>query len=110
MNFANMMQQAQKMQKKLQEAQAELAQMEIPGEAGNGAVKVICNGQGKFKSIKLSAQAINPDNPSTVDQDTIEMLEDMISQAMLQATEKASAKTEAAMKNITGGISIPGLF
>ena len=110
MNFANMMQQAQKMQKKLQDAQAELAALEIPGEAGNGAVKVICNGQGKFKSIKLTPQAINPENPSSVDQDAIEMLEDLISQAMSQATEKANEKTEATMKNITGGIKIPGLF
>lgn len=110
MNFANIMQQAQKMQKKLQDAQAELAAMEIPGEAGNGAVKVICNGQGKFKSIKLTPQAINPENPASVDQDSIEMLEDLITQAMTQATDKASVKTEAAMKNITGGIKIPGLF
>ena len=44
MNFANMMQQAQKMQKKLQDAQADLSAMDIAGEAGNGAVKVVCNG------------------------------------------------------------------
>ncbi len=110
MNFANMMQQAQKMQKKLQEAQAELAELEIPGEAGNGAVKVVCNGQGKFKSIKLTPQAVNPENPASVDSDTIEMLEDLITQAMNEATEKALAKTESTMKNITGGIKIPGLF
>lgn len=110
MNFANMMQQAQKMQKKLQDAQAELAALDIDGESGNGSVKVIVNGQGKFKSIKLSAEAINPENPSSVDNDTIEMLEDLISQAMNQATEKAQEKTETAMKNITGGIKIPGLF
>lgn len=110
MNFANMMQQAQKMQKKLQDAQAELAAMEIDGEAGNGSVKVIVTGQGKFKSIKLTPQAINPEHPETVDTDTLEMLEDLISQAMSQATEKASEKTESAMKNVTGGIKIPGLF
>ena len=110
MNFANMMQQAQKMQKKLQDAQAELAATDIDGEAGNGAVKVICNGQGKFKSIKLTPQAVNPENPDSVDQDTLEMLEDLITQAMNIATEKASAKAEASMKSITGGIKIPGLF
>ena len=110
MNFANMMQQAQKMQKKLQDAQADLSAMESGGEAGNGAVKVVCNGQGKFKSIKLAPEAINPENPSAVDQDTLEMLEELIAQAMNQATEKAAEKSEAAMKNITGGIKIPGLF
>lgn len=110
MNFANMMQQAQKMQKKLQDAQAELAALDIDGEAGNGSVKVVVNGQGKFKSIKLTPEAINPENPASVDTDTIEMLEDLISQAMKQATDKAQEKSEAAMKNITGGIKIPGLF
>lgn len=110
MNFANMMQQAQKMQKKLQDAQAELAALDIDGEAGNGSVKVIVSGQGKFKSIKLSPEAINPENPSSVDADTIEMLEDLISQAMKVATDKAAEKTETAMKNITGGIKIPGLL
>lgn len=110
MNIASMMKQAQQMQKKLQDAQAELANVEVSAEAGNGAVKVICDGQGKFKSIKLSAQAINPENPESVDEDTIEMLEDLISTAMTQASKDASAQMESKMKSITGGISIPGLF
>jgi len=45
MNIANMMKQAQQMQKRLQDAQAELADTEVSGEAGSGAVKVICDGQ-----------------------------------------------------------------
>lgn len=110
MNIASMMKQAQQMQKKLQDAQAELSTVEVSAEAGNGAVKVICDGQGKFKSIKLSAQAINPENPESVDTDTIEMLEDLISTAMTQASKDASAKMESKMKGITGGINIPGLF
>ena len=55
--------------------------MDISGEAGNGSVKVICDGKGLFKSIKLSAEAINPENPSSVSEDTIEMLEDIITTA-----------------------------
>lgn len=110
MNIASMMKQAQQMQKKLQDAQAELSNVEVSAEAGNGAVKVICDGQGKFKSIKLTAQAINPENPEAVDVDTIEMLEDLISTAMTQASKDASAQMESKMKGITGGISIPGLF
>ena len=58
----------------------------------------------------MTPEAINPENPSAVDTDAIEMLEDLITQAMNQATEKALVKTEATMKNITGGIKIPGLF
>ena len=48
--------------------------MEIIGEAGGGAVTITCDGQGKFKSIKLKPEAINPENPSSVDNDTIESI------------------------------------
>ena len=47
MNFANMMKQAQQMQKRLQVVQEELAKTEYNAEAGNGAIKVICDGQGR---------------------------------------------------------------
>ena len=104
-----MMKQAQGLQKKLKDTQQELANLEITGESANGAVKVICDGQGKFKSIKIAAEAINPENPSAVDSDTIEMLEDVISAAIKQANDKASKEMAAKMKQITGGISIPGL-
>jgi len=110
MNFNNMLQQAQKMQKKVQEAQQELSALDIEGKAGDGAVSVILNGQGKFKKITLSAKALNPAAPETVDEDTVEMLEDLIAQAMVDAAKKANAEAEAKMKSITGGINIPGLF
>ena len=104
------MQQAQKMQKKFKETQGELENTEVISTAGNGAVTAVLNGQGKFKSIKLTAAAINPENPSAVDSDTIEMLEDLLTQALSDATNKATAQMESKMKAITGGISIPGLF
>ena len=110
MDIMKMMKQAQTLQKKLKDTQEELAQQEFSAESAGGAVKVTCNGQGKFKSIKLSAQAINPENPDSVDADTIEMLEDVITTAINQATEQAVAQMEAKMKSLTGGISIPGLF
>lgn len=110
MNMMNMMKQAQNIQKRLKDAQEELNQMEVSGEAANGAVKVICDGKGLFKSIKLSAEAINPEDPSSVSEDSIEMLEDIITAAINQTTEKASKVMEEKMKSITGGISIPGLF
>ena len=110
MDIMKMMKQAQTLQKRLKDAQDERAQQEFSAEAAGGAVKVTCNGQGKFKSIKLSAQAINPENPESVDADTIEMLEDVITTAINQATDQAVAQMEAKMKSLTGGISIPGLF
>ena len=105
-----MMKQAQQMQKKLQEAQTELSNTEFSAISGNGAVTAVCDGQGKFKSIKLSKSALNPENPESVDNDTVEMLEDLIATAMNQATSQATAEMQAKMKSLTGGISIPGLF
>ena len=109
MNMMNMMKQAQNIQKKLVDAQNELTNMSIEGTAGNGSVKVVCDGKGQFKSIKLSAEAINPENPSSVSADDIEMLEDLIASAMKTATDKSKSEMEAKMKSVTGGVNIPGL-
>ena len=109
MNMMNMMKQAQNIQKKLVDAQNELTNMSIEGTAGNGSVKVICDGKGQFKSIKLSAEAINPENPSAISADDIEMLEDLISSAMKIAIDKSKTEMESKMKSVTGGVNIPGL-
>lgn len=101
MNLMNIMKQVQNAQKRAEAVQKELAELEIIGEAANCSVKVICDGQGKFKSIKLAPEVITPEDP--------EMLEDIIAAAMKQANEKASKEMSAKMKQITGGISIPGL-
>ena len=110
MNLMGMMKQAQQMQKKLQETQENLSNQEVTATAGNGAVTAVVSGQGHFKRIKLTKEAINPENPSSVDDETIEMLEDLITSAFNQATENAKQETESQMKAITGGINIPGLF
>lgn len=110
MNMMQMMKQAQGLQKKLKETQDELSKLEITGESAGGAVKVTCDGQGRFKSIKLTPEAINPENPSSIDTDAVEMLEDIITTAITQASKKATDEMEAKMKSITGGINIPGLF
>lgn len=110
MNMMNMMKQAQNIQKRIKETQDELNNMEITGEAGSGAVKAVCDGRGFFKSIKITAEAINPEDPSSVSQDSIEMLEDLISAALTQSTDNAKKVMEEKMKAVTGGISIPGLF
>ena len=109
MNIMQMMKQAQSLQQRLKATQAELAKTEITGEAAGGAVVVTCDGQGKFKSIKLKPEAVNPENPSSVDSENLEMLEDIISTAITQAGEKAAKEMEAKMKAVTGGINIPGL-
>ena len=109
MNLMKIMQQVQNVQKKAGAMQEELSNLEIVGESAGGAVKVTCDGQGKFKSIKIAPEAINPENPSSIDAESIEMLEDVISAAIKEATSKASKEMEERMKKITGGINIPGL-
>lgn len=110
MNIMQIMKQAQNVQAKLKATQEELANMEITGESAGGAVKVVCDGQAKFKSIKISPEVINAENPSSVDSDMLEMLEDLISAAINQANDKAAKEMEARMKQATGGLNIPGLF
>ncbi len=97
MNVMKMMQQAQNIQKRLKETQEELANTEITGESAG--VVVTCDGQGKFKSIKI---------PSIEGMDA-EMLEDVIAAAIKSASDKATKLMDEKMKAATGGISIPGL-
>lgn len=110
MNMIQMMQQAQKMQKKLKDAQDALRETEVTGQCAGSAVEVTFNGQGKFKNIKIKPEAVNSENPESVDKETIEMLEDLISEAINDATKKAAVEMEKSMKQATGGINIPGLF
>lgn len=105
-----MMKQAQNLKKRIKDTQEELAAQEVIGEAANGSVTVVFDGQGQFKSIKLKPEAINPENPSSVDNDSLEMLEDLISTAIKQASDKASNLLNQKMSAVTGGINIPGLF
>ncbi len=105
MNFANVIQQAKQMQKKLEVVQKDLAETNITGESGNGAVSVICTGQGKFKSIKLNAPSLG------IDGETAETLEDLITVAMKNAVSEADKTAQNKMKGIVpAGINIPGLF
>ncbi len=109
-NIQQMMKQAQQMQKKMEDAQNELKEVKMTGEAGGGVVSVVFNGKNEFQSIKIKPEAINPDNPENVDADTIEMLEDLITGAINEANKKVSEIAESKMTSITGGMNIPGLF
>lgn len=112
MNLQKMLKQAQNMQKQMENTQQELEGIEVDGAAGGGVVQVKCNAKGDFKSIKIKAEAINPDNPESVDEDTIEMLEDLITSAIKDASAKANDIAQSKLSSITGGMNmnIPGLF
>jgi DNA-binding YbaB/EbfC family protein len=95
------MRQAQELQAKLAKAQQELAEATIEASSGGGAVKVIVNGQQQVLSVKISPEAIEPDD--------VEMLEDLVMTAVNEALNKAQEMAAKRMGKLTGGLNIPGL-
>lgn len=94
-----LMQQAQKMQKQMEEAQAKLAEIEMTGQSGAGLVSVTMNGKNKVTKITL--------DPKVVDPQDIEMLEDLIVAALNDAHQKIEAHTAEEMGKMTQGLSLP---
>lgn len=101
LNIQGLMKQAQAMQKKMQEAQAKLAETEVEGSGANGLVKVILNGKNEMKKISI--------DKSLVSADDIDMLEDLILVAYNDAHAKIEVITEQGMKEATGGVNLGGL-
>ncbi len=111
MNIASMLQQAKVVKERLENAQNDLKNTEITADSGNGAVTVVFDGQCKFKSIKIAKSAINPENPDSVDDETIEMIEDLVTTALKKCSDEATKRMNDKMKGIIPpGINIPGLF
>ena len=93
MNMQQMMAQAQKMQRELRKAQAELAQKEFVVSKG-GAVTVTVLGNKEIKSVNIDTDAFDADNK--------EMVEEMIALAINEALEKIDEESEAINERITG--------
>jgi DNA-binding YbaB/EbfC family protein len=96
-----MIRQAQELQAKLAKAQQELGETTLEASSGGGAVKVTITGQMKILSIKISPEAINPDDA--------EMLEDLVLAAVTEAMDKAQQLAAERLGKLTGGLKIPGL-
>lgn len=101
MNIQKMLQQAQQMQAKLAKTQSELADKTVEASAGGGKITVTANGAGDVLSIKI--------DPSVVDPQDVEMLEDLVLAGVKQAIEDARKMAEGEMKKATGGLNIPGM-
>jgi DNA-binding YbaB/EbfC family protein len=101
MNQAHLMQQMRKMQAEMTKAQEELAATVVTGTAGGDMVKIEMTGDHRAKSVSIAPQAIDPDDPET--------LEDLIVVAMNDATAKVQEASEKRMSALTGGLRIPGL-
>ncbi len=96
-----MMKQAQQLQERMGQMQDQLNAQEFTGQAGSGVVTLTVNGRGELRQIKI--------NPSVVDPSDVEMLEDLITAAFLDAKSKADDTIASEMKKATGGFNIPGL-
>ncbi len=99
-NMANLMKQAQKMQKQMAEKQEELAERTLEMTSGGGAVKVTINGKREIQELKI--------NPDVVDPDDVEMLEDLIISAMNEALRQVEEMYNNEMGRLTGGMG--GMF
>jgi DNA-binding YbaB/EbfC family protein len=99
MDFMGLMKQAQQMQAKMAEAQLELEQTVVEGEAGGGMVKVALTAKGSMKSVAIDPSLLKPEEK--------EILEDLILTAHMQARAKAEEAMAEKMKALTGGLPLP---
>lgn len=98
-NLGNMLKQAQQMQAKMQEMQAELELREVQGTAGGGMVTVTLNGKSEMKSIKI--------DPALMKEDEREVLEDLIKAAHADAKGRADREMAEQMQKMTAGLPLP---
>ena len=95
-NMNNLMKQAQRMQRQMEEGQKELETKEFTAKAGGGAVEVTVSGKKEVLNVKLSEEAVDPDD--------IETLQDMIIAATNEALKLAEEANSELMGKMTGGL------
>ncbi|MBD5464710.1 MAG: YbaB/EbfC family nucleoid-associated protein [Lachnospiraceae bacterium] len=101
-NMNNLMKQAQRMQRQMEESQKELEEKEFTGKAGGGVVEVTVTGKKEVTKVKLDKEAVDPDDT--------EMLEDLIMAATNEALRLAEEASAEAMSKMTGGMGLGGGF
>ena len=103
LDLQQLMQQAQQMQEQLMSAQAELATAEVTGQAGNGLVQVRMTAAGQVQSVRI--------DPSVVDPDDVETLQDLIVGALhdaARAAQEMQAEKMGPLAGGMGGLGLPG--
>ncbi|MBR1813994.1 MAG: YbaB/EbfC family nucleoid-associated protein [Lachnospiraceae bacterium] len=103
-NMNNLMKQAQRMQRQMEETQKDLEEKTYTASAGGGAVEVTVSGKKEVVAVKLKEEV--------VDSDDVEMLQDLIMAAVNEALRMMETATQEAMGQFTGGLgsSLNGLF
>ena len=100
-NMQALLQQAQKMQKDMQKAQAEAEAFEAEGSVGGGAVKIKINGKYEVFAVEVKPEAVDPSD--------IELFQDMVKSAVNDALTKIRENTESKLSRVTGGVTLPGM-
>jgi hypothetical protein len=96
-NLNDLMKQAQQMQEKMQQAQAELASAEVQGESGAGLVKVLMNGRHDVKKVEIDSSLLSEEK---------EIIEDLLAAAVNDAVRKVEAASRDAMSGMAGGMDL----
>lgn len=98
-DLRKLMKEAQRLQAEIEEKQRELKEMEIEVSAGGGAVSAVVNGHGELKRVKISPEAVDPDD--------VEMLEDLVVSAIQEAQRKAKERAQEIMGGLAGSLGFP---
>ncbi len=98
-NFAQMMKQAQELQGRMAEMQAEMERTNCEGRAGGGMVVVTLSGKGDMVGVKIDPSLLKPEEA--------EILEDLLVAAHNDAKAKVEEAMKEKMKSLTGGLPIP---
>lgn len=97
-NFGNMMKQAEALQRNMQKAQEEIAQLEVTGESGAGMVKVTMTGKHEVKRVQIEPAVIGEDR---------EMLEDLVAAAINDAVRRVESEPQQRMSSLMSGLRLP---
>lgn len=100
--MGNMMKQAQQMQERMQQAQEEVAKLEVTGEAGAGMVKVTMLGNHNVRRVAI--------DPSLLEDDDKEMIEDLVAAAINDAVRRVEQTSKEKMADLTSGMGLPPGF
>ncbi len=96
------MKQAQALQRKMQELQAELGERTVTAQAGGGMVEAVVNGRQELVSLNIDPEVATPDD--------VDMLQDLVLAAVNEALNRSREMVAQEMSKLTGGLQIPGLF
>jgi nucleoid-associated protein EbfC len=98
-SLQQILQMGQQVQARLSQLQSELGNRTVSSSSGGGMVSVTADGQGRIRQIRI--------DPSVVDPNDVEMLEDLVLAAVSDAQQRALQIYEEEMKKLSGGLPLP---